>query len=58
MNHLPHDGRHYFATKMDLLGTNELCVKLIMGHIVKDITKDVYTHKEWNNLLKTVNLLK
>lgn len=58
MEHLPHDGRHYFATKMDLLGANELCVKLIMGHIVKDITKDVYTHKDLENLLQTVNLLK
>lgn len=58
MEHLPHDGRYYFATKMDLLGANELSVKLIMGHIVKDITKDGYTHKDLENLLQTVNLLK
>ena len=56
MQHIPHDGRHTFATLMDRVGANEVCTKLIMGHSMKnDITKGTYTHKTVEDLLKEVN---
>lgn len=56
MQHIPHDGRHTFATLMDRAGANEVCTKLIMGHSMRnDITKGTYTHKTVEDLLKEVN---
>ena len=56
MQHLPHDGRHTFASLMDDIGANDVCVKLIMGHSMKnDVTKGTYTHKTKKQLLAEVN---
>ena len=56
MKHLPHDGRHTFASLMDSAEANEVCTKLIMGHSMKnDITKGTYTHKTLEELLAEVN---
>lgn len=56
MQHLPHDGRHTFATLMDNANANDVCTKLIMGHSMKnDTTKGVYTHKTIQDLLREVN---
>ena len=56
MQHLPHDGRHTFASLMDNVGANEVCLKLIMGHSMKnDVTKGVYTHKTIPQLIEEVN---
>ena len=56
MQHLPHDGRHTFASLMDDAGANEVCIKLIMGHSMKNnVTKGVYTHKTTQQLIDEVN---
>lgn len=56
MKHLPHDGRHTFASLMDDVGANNVCIKLIMGHSMKgDITKGTYTHKSIQQLIDEVN---
>ena len=56
MKHLPHDGRHTFASLMDNAGANDVCIKLIMGHSMKnDTTKGTYTHKTLEELLTEVN---
>ena len=56
MKHLPHDGRHTFASLMDSAGANDVCIKLIMGHSMKnDTTKGTYTHKTLEELLAEVN---
>lgn len=40
------NGRHTFASLMDSTGANDVCIKLIMGHSMRnDTTKGVYTHK-------------
>ena len=53
---LPHDGRHTFASLMDSAGANDVCIKLIMGHSMKnDTTKGTYTHKTLEELLTEVN---
>ena len=55
MEHLPHDGRHTFATFAERYEINKLAVKLIMGHTVSDITDGVYTHKTAADLVQEVN---
>ena len=59
MKHLPHDGRHTFASLMDSAGANDVCIKLIMGHSMKnDTTKGTYTHKTLEELLTEVTRYK
>ena len=58
MTHNPHDTRHAFATLMDNAGANKLSIKRIMGHASKDITDKVYTHKDIEQLVKAIDLLK
>lgn len=55
LDHLPHDGRHTFASFADRSEVNIVSVKRIMGHKSNDITKDVYTHKEIQELVEAVN---
>lgn len=55
MDHLPHDGRHTFATFAERYDVKRLSIKLIMGHASKDITEKVYTHKERSELVQDVN---
>lgn len=56
--HTPGECRHTCATWFDELPANPLCVKLILGHVVTDITKKHYTHKTVAQLRKTIDLLK
>lgn len=58
MNHKPHDGRHTLATELDNVGANDVCIKIILGHAIDDITKGVYTHKELQQLIDTINMIK
>ena len=51
MDHTPHDTRHTFATLADRYKMDDLCLKLIIGHTVKDLTKGTYTHKLPSELL-------
>lgn len=57
MNHLPHDCRHTFASLMDSAGANKICIKRIMGHASNDITDKVYTHKEMDELIESIDLI-
>lgn len=57
MEHLPHDGRHTFASMANTAGVNTVSVKLIMGHSSQDITESVYTHKAVKELLTAVNAI-
>lgn len=56
--HTPGECRHTCATWFDELPANPLCVKLILGHAVTDITQKHYTHKTIAQLRKTIDLLK
>ena len=50
------NGRHAFASLMDNAGANDVCIKLIMGHSMKnDTAKGTYTHKTLEELLAEVN---
>ncbi len=57
MEHLPHDGRHTFATIAARVGADSLTVKRIMGHASSGITEGVYTHKDIQDLIKAIDLL-
>lgn len=57
MEHLPHDGRHTFASMADTAGMNRVAIKRIMGHASKDVTEKTYTHKDIAELLQNVNML-
>lgn len=57
IKHKPHDTRHTFATRIDRTPANKICVKRILGHSSTDITDSVYTHKDIEELIETVNLL-
>ena len=55
--HTPHECRHTLATWFDNVKANTKCVKLILGHAEKDVTKGVYTHKTIAQLRKSIDLL-
>ena len=57
LKHKPHDTRHTFISLMDRTNANKICVKRIVGHASKDITDQVYTHKDIEELIETINLL-
>lgn len=50
----PHCGRHTFSTLANRYGMDPYITKLIMGHSSKDLTLDVYTHKDKTELIKEV----
>lgn len=43
-NHIIHETRHSFATYARLSGMDLLATKRILGHSIKDMTEDIYTH--------------
>lgn len=56
--HLPHDGRHTFATLADEYKLDPNIVKRILGHsLASNITQAVYTHKDATALIEAVNQL-
>lgn len=56
--HLPHDGRHTFASRWKMQGLDpELC-RAIMGHAGRDINEDVYTHYGQEKMRDEMNRLK
>lgn len=57
MDHLPHDGRHTFTTALDRVKAPDVCVKLIIGHSIKDFTKRTYVHKTIEELIEVVDTL-
>lgn len=56
--HIPHDGRHTFATMASNYRLNDVTVRLIVGHSRwRNTLKSVYTHKTQEQLLTAVNTL-
>ena len=50
MDHTPHEMRHTFITQAKECGVNEYVLKLIVGHEIDDVTENVYTHRDLENL--------
>ncbi len=56
--HYPYDTRHTFSTAWKLSKSDDLARKRIMGHSVKDLTDDVYTHLDFDFLKTELNNVK
>lgn len=54
--HLSHDARHTFITKMTRTDCKEHILKAIVGHAQKGITKEVYTHITDAELIEAIDL--
>lgn len=57
MEHVPHDTRHTFRSRLDNAGANKTSIDLLMGHKSEGIGERVYTHKTLEQLRDTVKLL-
>lgn len=57
MDHTPHDTRYTFASLLDRGGANKVCIKLLIGHAIQDITDGVYIQKTLKDLLEAVNVM-
>lgn len=56
-NHVLHECRHTFETRLNNAGANQKCIDLLMGHTSANIGTDVYTHKTIDQLRDTILLL-
>lgn len=58
INHTIHETRHTFISQADRLNLNKITLKKIVGHSVKgnDITNDVYTHKNKEDVIEFIDL--
>lgn len=55
MEHFPHDGRHTCTSLLDSAGANKVAMKRILGHSSSDVTENVYTHKDIEDLLEAID---
>lgn len=51
----PHSARHTFISLANKYGLKDINTKKIVGHISKDITKDIYTHIDAKDLIEEIN---
>lgn len=57
MEHLPHECRHTFRSRLDSAGANKVCIDRIMGHKSKGTGERVYTHKNIDELKLNIELI-
>lgn len=57
MDHVPHECRHTFRTKLDSAGANKVSIDMLMGHASHSVGERVYTHKTIEELRKSIELL-
>lgn len=58
MDHLPHDCRHTFATRLSNAGANNTAIKKLMGHSSYLTTEKIYTHKDVGQLRRAISTMK
>lgn len=56
--HTPHDCRHTFTSLLNTAGANEVCIDRLVGHASKGITRNIYTHKDIEELRAAIELIK
>lgn len=56
--HHPHEARHHFISSAKAYGVDEYLLKRIVGHKIKDVTEDVYTHRFVNQLAREIRKIK
>lgn len=57
-NHVLHETRHTFITQAKKCKLNIYSLKKIVGHSIKDITLDVYTHEDFTKLVDEIDRFK
>ena len=50
IKHKPHDTRHTFINAAKAANMNEYVLKIIVGHVIEDVTEAVYTHRTVDQL--------
>jgi len=55
IKHMPHDCRHTAITKMTAAGIDDRIIKKVVGHKANNVTVDVYTHFDMDELRDAVN---
>lgn len=55
--HHPHETRHTFITKAKKFDMNEYLLKRIVGHSIPDITENVYTHRDFEELREAMGCI-
>ena len=55
--HHAHETRHTFVTKAKKAKMDEYLLKRIVGHSIKDLTEDTYTHREFEELREAIKLI-
>jgi len=58
LSHRPHETRHTFITKAKAVNMDEYILKLIVGHVITDITEKVYTHRTMEQLQSEITKIK
>lgn len=56
--HIPHDTRHTFISRLQSASADHICIERLVGHASKGVTDAVYTHKDIEELRRTIELLK
>lgn len=56
--HTIHDTRHTFATMLNNADANSTTITKLIGHVNFNTTENIYTHKDTDELRKTIKLLK
>ena len=55
--HICHDTRHTFVSELQSRGADKVCIERLVGHVSSGITDKVYTHKDIDELRRTVELI-
>ena len=56
--HTPHDTRHTFVSRLQTAGADHVCIERLVGHASHGVTDKIYTHKDIDELRRTVELLR
>lgn len=56
-DHTPHECRHTFRSWLDSAGAKRTCIDKIMGHSSGNVGEDVYTHKSFEELKATIEMV-
>ena len=57
MQHVPHECRHTFRSRLDSAGANRVCIDRLMGHKSGNTGERVYTHKTIEELRQSIELI-
>lgn len=57
-DHKPHDPRKQFVTMAKRYDVDEYVIKLVVGHVISDITESIYNDRSIENLRNEIEKIK